>query len=178
MKRMTLLFAILFLLLQVPAYGYESLQEVFNNAGADNGYDKYIELDPYTEYAGDLYISGGERTRIIGNGALIFGSDNNSVNISYTEVDISGCVFIGGYCGIMYSLGSYGKAFNNTFYDTDSSGIRTYYPLSTYNVEIYNNIIKDCYYGISAAEDCEPAYVGYNILNNISMYNYALYCYS
>ncbi len=177
-KTVLLIAAVLVFNFQVPVYGYQSLQEVFDNAGAENGYDKYLVLSPHVQYEGDLYISGGERTRIIGNGAQIIGDTDNSINISYTELDISGCIFIDGYCGLMYSLGSHGKVFSNTFYNTDSSAIRTYYPLSTYNVDIYNNIIENSFYGISAAEDAEPVYVGYNILYNIGMYNYALYCYS
>ncbi|MBD3168053.1 MAG: hypothetical protein GF307_01125 [candidate division Zixibacteria bacterium] len=178
MKRIIIAAMALLMLLPASGFAYESLQAVFDSAGSAFGYDKYIVLDPRVEYEGDLQIYSGDKVRIIGNGAKIYGQQyNNSIYVYYSLLDVSDCIFIGGQRCLYYEINSQGKVFNNTLIGADSAGIQTYYPNSNYDVEIYDNIIYDCYFGIAAAEDYLPAYIGYNIINNSGWYNYAQYCY-
>jgi len=159
------------------AFGYQSLQEIFDNSGPCYGYDRYMVLDPTIEYEGDLDLWTGESVRIIGNGAKIFGNDStNAIKVYGTGLDISGCVFIGGENALFYMMNAYGKAFNNTVIGADTCGMRTYYRSEDPGVEFYNNIIVDCYYAIGAVEYNLPGYIGYNILYSSIELDYAMYC--
>jgi len=174
MKKLVLLLIIL--LVASQAYGYQSLREVYDSTEPGEGYLKYIVLDPEVEYAGDLITSYRDTVRIIGNGAIIHAISSNAISANRTLLDISGCVFVDGISAITYQSGSCGKIFNNTIVGFDDIGIKIDHPNLGTNVEIYNNIIIDCQYGIWAIEEYLPEYIAYNVNDDISGFEYALLC--
>ena len=177
MRKALITMMLLMLVGCASAFGYQSLQEVYDNAPPGMTYDKYVTLDREIEYEGDLVIDEDLSVAIMGNGAKIFTLDNGAaVTIEYAKLHISGCVIIGGRNGLFFGYGSYGRVYNNTIVDSDSAGVFSYYPEGEYNLEIYNNIITGCRFGIAAVEDFLPVYVGYNILYDCWVYNYAQFC--
>ncbi|MBD3168410.1 MAG: hypothetical protein GF307_02930 [candidate division Zixibacteria bacterium] len=166
------------LLIYTPSFAYQSLQEVFDNAGPGQGYDIYIELDPEIEYLGDLYIYDGEVVRIVGNGARIHVTPTRQgIVVDFSTLDISGCVFIGGLFNLYYGYNSQGRIFNNTFYSPDSlASIGVDYTDWFTDIEIYNNIISGAPYGILATEDNIPEFIDYNIVYNSDFEHYAYIC--
>ncbi|MBD3168769.1 MAG: hypothetical protein GF307_04745 [candidate division Zixibacteria bacterium] len=172
------LLVLLMLTAGATAYGYQSLQEVYDNAGPGGEYEKYITLDPDVDYEGDLFIPYNVTVRIIGNGARIFGSNGQTSIIVFnnSKLDISGCVFIGGGYGICYRNFAGGEAYCNTITAMDTAGIYTQTKDNDNPREIYSNIITDCRYGIITIENNIPFYIGYNIIHDIYFYNYAQYC--
>ncbi|MBD3168771.1 MAG: hypothetical protein GF307_04755 [candidate division Zixibacteria bacterium] len=158
-------------------YAYQSLQEEYDNASAGAGYDRFIVLDPDIEYEGDLVISNGDYVGIVGGGAKIYaGSHRSLISIHASGLDIWECVLIGGHNALNYRENSYGVIWNNTIYNADSVGIKTYIQRDEPNVEIYNNIISDCFYGIWSNEYFLPTYIGYNIIYETTYLIYAGYC--
>ncbi|MCP4632550.1 MAG: hypothetical protein GY855_06450 [candidate division Zixibacteria bacterium] len=174
MKKLVLLLIIL--LVASQAYGYQSLREVYDNAEPGDGYLKYIVLDPELEYAGDLITSYRDTVRIIGNGAIIHAVSSNAISANRTMLDVSGCVFVDGISAITYQSGSSGKIFNNTIVGFSESGIKIDHPNLNVNVEVFNNIITNCQYGIWAIEEYLPEYIAYNVIHSISGFEYAQLC--
>jgi parallel beta-helix repeat protein len=167
----------LLLIAAIPAFAYESLQEVYNNAGSQGIYDKYVELDPAIEYLGDLNISGNISVRLDGNGALIHGRDNAiAIAVWGSHVDISHCVISGGAYGIYFSANSYGTIYCNTISGCVDFGITALYPNANERTEVYDNIVTDCYHGFYCMELNHPDYLGYNTIFNIQAYRYAEFC--
>jgi hypothetical protein len=169
--------AILICLIASNSSSYQSLQEVYDEAPAYGDFDKYVELDPTIEYLGDLHVTGDIRTRIIGNGAIIYGIGNYidiSVRTGYAE--ISGCVIEGGGFGIYYSFGASGSIHNNTIFGANLYGIWTNYQDTVDGVYIWDNIITNCSYGIFCIENQRPAYYGFNTIWAIEIYRYAEQC--
>jgi hypothetical protein len=161
-----------------PCMAYQSLQEVFDQATGQGEYDKYIELNPYMEYLGDLGIPTGYNVCIMGNGARIFSRNAYMVHVtvSAARLDIQNCVFIGGGGAVYLALGAAGTIKNNTIIGCSSAGIRTYTIGEDNEVYIYDNIITDCYDGVFCNEDEHPDYLGYNTVYNVGRYRYAEIC--
>ncbi len=183
MKRVAVLLIAMTLIVWGQAYGYQSLQEVFDNAGPGNGYDKYVVLDPAIEYEGDLTIDNAGYVGIVGNGANIYVIDATSgIYIQDSQVDISECcITVANEQGlrvcIFYGVGSCGIVHNNTIVNGTYTGIRCKKDHQTDpGITIYDNIITDCLYGILADEYYLPVYVGYNIVFNSTKYDYAEKC--
>jgi len=168
---------VLTIILSLNAFCYQSLQEVFDQAGPYQDYDKYIELDPLVEYEGDLQIFNGLDVYINGNGAVIYGQPSQlAIGVYSSNLDIEYCVIIGGYGGIYIGNLSSGNIINNTITGCGEAGIRTYYIDRDKETRIWNNIITDCDYGIFGVEEELPDYVAYNDIFNIMEMPYAQFC--
>ncbi len=177
MKKAILATIVIVLLIQLPAFALESLRDVYLNAQPGNGYLKYIELDPNVEYEGNLVISGSDTVRIIGNGAKIFVPVYSyAISVNRSKLDISGCVFINGVSALVYQSSSSGEICNNSFYNFSHSAMKIDHPHPTENVQIYDNIISNCQYGIWALEGYLPGYIAYNIVYNSGAFHYAQLC--
>jgi len=177
MYRILIIVFSMLLLFMVPAFAQQSLQEIYEAAEPMGDYDKYVELDPDTEYIGDLRISAAINVCIIGNGAIIYGRPYRmSVGVFFGRLDISGCIVSGGGSGIYYSTQASGTIFNNTVVGCDQHGIATIYQDEDIGVEIWNNIIIDCHYGFYCIEEHHPSYLGYNTVYNSTLYRYAELC--
>jgi len=177
MPRTTLIIALLLLMLASPVLAYESLQALYEQAGPSGDYNRYIELDSLSEYLGDLHIAVAENVRLIGNGASIHGLPYNiSIGIFFGNLDVSNCVVVGGGYGIYYSTNASGSAFNNTVTGCSEYGIATIYHNEEIGVEIWNNIITDCFYGFYCVENHYPACLDYNTVYNTTGFRYAEMC--
>jgi hypothetical protein len=183
MRKMVLFLIPIILLGVNQAFSYQSLQEVFDNAGPGEGYDKYVVLNPFVEYEGDLIIESAGSVRIIGNGAMIFGNQfHRCIQVFDSQLDISGCIIKiigpGGYrvC-IAYSTDSYGSVFNNTLISSNYAGVFTDGEHSINpGVEIYDNIMFDCRFSILGYDVLVPVYIAYNIIFESRAYDYAKIC--
>jgi len=176
LKIRPLLLIILTFMISLPAYGYVSLQEVYDAAGPNGDYDKFIVLDPSVEYFGDLYISDQLMVYLNGNGALIHSCDSMAIFVSGADLTIFNCVIIGGQYGIQFWSNSSGLIFSNTVTGCDSTGIAVSFPNLDKGVEVYDNIITDCAYGFTCIEDFRPAYLDFNTVYNTSIFRYAEWC--
>jgi hypothetical protein len=176
LKIRPLLLVILTLALSLPAYGYQSLQEVFDNAGPNGDYQKYMELDPGVEYLGDLYISDQMMVYLNGNGALIHGGDEMSIFVSGADMTLFNCVIVGGKIGIQFWSNASGIIFSNTISRTDSIGIDVSFPNLDKGVEVYDNIITDTDYGFTCVEEYRPVYLDFNTVYNTDVMRYAEWC--
>ena len=177
MKKLVPIAISLIVWINLPALAYQSLQEAYDNAGRDGLYDKYIELDPEIEYVGDLSISDSVKVRIDGNGAVIFVPDGQvGVNIHFADVDISHCVIVGGYCAIYFAGGSSGEIFYNTVTKSSYYGIAVVYPALERGVEVWDNIVTECFFGFYCVEDNHPRYLGYNTVYDTESFRYAELC--
>lgn len=165
------------ILLIVPCFAYESLQQAYNNAGPLGEYDKCVELDPEVEYSGDLSIYGDQDVCIQGNGALIHGRNYGiSIGVWGSRLDVFNCVIVGGSYGIYYGTGAKGETRSNTIADCAECGIAAIYPNFQAGLEVWDNIITDCYYGLYCIEGYHPSYIGYNTVFSTSSYRYAEFC--
>jgi len=177
MRKLFLLFIVLLTAGGSPAFAYQILWEVYQDAPAFGDYDAYIELDPAIEYEGPLNIVGGVNVYINGNGAIIHGNSGVSVGVANnSNLDIENCVIVGGIGGIYVGPAGSGTINNNTITGMSDAGIRTYYPNHSAGVFIINNIITDCYYGFIGIEYELPEYIGYNTVYDAWHYRYAEFC--
>lgn len=177
MPKAILTLFIIFTMTVSPVMAYQSLQELYELAQPQGEYDKYIELDPFTEYLGDLRVLQDESVRLIGNGAIIHGRPYNmSISVIFGRLDISGCVLVDGGYGIYYSTLSSGNIFCNTVAGCTEYGISTVYQDVTEGVNIWDNIVTDCRYGFYCVDTYHPNYLGYNTIWNITIYRYAEFC--
>jgi len=178
MNKILFFIASIILIACLPAFAYQSLQQIFLEADGQNGYDKYIELDPDIEYLGDLRIGGGLNIYLDGNGAYIYAQSSSTLQIGVngSKLDIQNCVLIGGLSGI-YSVNEGSGTFkNNTIVGCTDAGIRVLYPNSVIGNYIYDNIITDCTDGLYCVEGEHPQYIGYNIVYDVARYRYAEFC--
>ncbi|MCP4580139.1 MAG: hypothetical protein GY839_00870 [candidate division Zixibacteria bacterium] len=177
MYKIPLIVFSMLLIFVVPAFAYQSLQEIYEAAEPSGEYDKFIELDPEVEYLGNLHISDPINVCLIGNGAIIHGRPYMiSIGAFFGRLDVSGCIVIGGSYGIYYSTQSSGLVFNNTIVGCDQYGIATIYQDEDFGVEVWNNIIVDCYYGFYCIEEHHPVYLGYNTVYDAEVFRYAEFC--
>ncbi len=101
-----------------------TLQEMYNNATSEFGYDKYIELDRDEIYTGGIGIYEGS-TYIKGNGAIIDLQNQNGIWIysdenSNSSLDVEYLSIINGaYHGISYSGNATGNIVNCNFINND-----------------------------------------------------------
>jgi len=163
------------------SWAYQSLQQVYDNAGPGGGYDKLLELDPVEEYAGDLNVPSGVTVCIHGNGAKIIGlsSPNRCIRVYGSKLDIDHCVLAGRNTaddGIYYDTNSHGRATNNTVVGFENAGIITNYIQVSSGMVIENNVITDCYYGYYGIENYMPTYFAYNCIWGNRSLNHAYYC--
>ena len=174
-KNIIIMLAIL--ITAMPAAAYQSLQEIFDQANGDGEYHKYIELDPATEYHGDLDIPPGLDVRIQGNGAIIWGLDSpKDIRVLASRLDISDCIIIGGNYGIYYDTMSTGSINNNTIVDCNYSGLAVMYHNTNVGVEIWDNIIIEGHFGLFCIEGLRPNYIGYNTIYGTGGHRYGELC--
>ena len=101
-----------------------SLQEMYDNANSQLGYDKYIELNQNEIYTGGIGIYEGT-TYIKGNGAIIDLENQNGIWIysdesSTASLDIEYLSIINGaYHGVSYSGNATGNIINCNFINND-----------------------------------------------------------
>lgn len=177
MRKLIISIILIIVVLISPAAAYQSLQALYDTAQPQNGYDKYIELDPAIEYEGDLLINSPDKICLMGNGAKIFGRPYlMSVSVVYAHLDILECTFIGGGYGIYYVLDSYGSISNNTIINCSEQGIATIYFDEDRGLEIFNNIITGSNYGFLCIENHHPSYLGFNTIWDAGTYRYAEQC--
>jgi len=128
-----------------------SLQDIFDNAGPENGYDKYIILDPNEIYDGSFYnfdyktyINCQGSTIDLNNGAgiSIYADEyyNGSLDIEYCTIyngsenwgidyagtstgNITNCNFVSNKIGLTLHDSSYVVLKNSNFIDNDTYGL-------------------------------------------------------
>jgi len=178
MNKILIIVALIVLITCSPVFAYQSLQQIFLDADGQNGYDKYIELDPDIEYLGDLRISGGLDVYLDGNGAHIYAQNSSmlQIGVNGSKLDIQNCVLIGGLCGIYSANEGSGTFRNNTIVGCLDAGIKVLYPNGIIGNYIYDNIITGCTDGLYCVELEHPQYIGYNTIYNVSRYRYAEFC--
>jgi len=166
------------MLLFCPAvFAYQSLQELYVQAGPYGEYDRYVELDSTVDYLGDLRILEDITVCLNGNGAVIHVDDYSiGVGVWLGDLDIHNCVLVGGNCGILFSTDASGEIRSNTVTDCQLYGIAVVYPNMQAGVTVWDNIITDSYYGLYCVEYYHPTYIGYNTVFNATMYRYAELC--
>ena len=137
------------------------LKEVYDNATAQEGFDKYLILETGQTYTGGLYIGKvlgylsneldgpeGIDVFIEGNGAII-DLQGQEICISYVnnQMSITDCIIINGnvrYRGIdssIYTVQPVGTVSNVTFYKPQDYGVRI--TGCGEGITITNNIIVD-----------------------------------
>ena len=177
MKKLLLSAVMAIVIITGPVNAYQSLQEVFNQAGGSGDYDKYLELNPAIEYLGDLNMPNGLNACIQGNGAIIFGVANNTaIRVGISNLDISNCIIVGGHLGIFFDTLASGIINSNTITGCDSAGVTVLYNTSQVVIEVWDNIITDCFIGFLCVEYMQPDYLGHNTVYNAGFYRYAEFC--
>ncbi|MCP4582379.1 MAG: hypothetical protein GY839_12265 [candidate division Zixibacteria bacterium] len=178
MKKIVIMIITAMLLVAMPAFAYQSLQEVFDQANGNDEYHKYIQLDPGMEYHGDLEIPPGLDVCIEGNGAIIWGLDSHkAIRVLASRLDISNCIVIGGNYGIHFDTMSTGSISNNTIVGCNYAGITVWFHDFNASMEIWDNIIIEGQVGLFCVEAQHPDYIGYNTVYNTDGHRYAEYCY-
>ena len=89
------------------------LQEVYDSALADSGYDKVLSLNPQEVYTGNLVVVD-QKVWLQGHGALINGSIKILNNTAMLDADH--CVFTQADTALEYNNGAHGAVVNCTFY--------------------------------------------------------------
>jgi len=147
------------------------LQEVYEQAGSGEGYDKLLILEPDSFYTGGLTIEEGITVCIHGRGAIIdLMGESITLTGSLTLLDIDHCVIVGGERGLFYGYGAHGKVINNTFY-ANSYGIQA---TNSGEITIKNNIISNSdIFGIYSIFSDSFLWVGYNDCWGSGVWNYA-----
>jgi len=174
MNKLVIFIVFLLLIFSFPVAAYQSLQEIYDLAEGSGEYDKYIELDSDVEYLGDLNIPYGHNVRLDGGGALIHGIYNNiAILVWGSNLDISNCVIAGGSYGIRFDTLASGTIHSNTITLSDYAGIAVLHQNQQDNVEVWDNIITDCYYGFLCILNLRPEYLGHNTIYNTFTYRYA-----
>jgi hypothetical protein len=172
MKRMITGFLLLAVLAALPAQAVH-LQDVYEQAGPGQGYDKLMVLDPGQVYTGYLIVTDGVRCAIQGNGALIR-LDAGATISAYTGVtlDVDGCVITGGEVGLGYADCPASRVTNCTL-----AGNAMGLALSNSQVTVTNCIITDNdLYGICWMTGPRPTNLYNNVWGNGQL-NYATFCF-
>jgi hypothetical protein len=155
-----------------------NLQQVYDQAGPGEGYDKLLVLDPNKSYTGGCGMAIGKKSCIRGNGAYV-DLDGGSIVIgsSGTEAVIEGCCFYNaGYYGAINIQNQGNGIINgNTICKSNGiAGIRVW-EYSTANIK--NNIIYGgATYGIAKHDYTGMTYIAYNDVHNNSQGNYMYFC--
>jgi len=165
------LLPVLVFLLALPASAIH-LQDVYDQAGPGQGYDKILILDPGQVYTGYLIVTDGIRCGIRGNGALIR-LDAGATISAYTGVtlDVDDCVITGGEVGLGFADCPSSRVTNCTL-----AGNTMGLALSNSVVSITNCIIAgNSQYGICWMTGPRPTQTYNNAWGNGEL-NYATFC--
>jgi len=138
-----------------------SLKEVYDAAAAQDGYDKYLDLETGVTYEGGLFIGNvfnrftnqyegdlGENVMIKGNGAIL-DLQGQQITISFTDkrLDIEECIIINGnirFRGVNsedYVLTPAGSVKQVTFYKPHDYAVRA--QAAGEGIVLENNITVD-----------------------------------
>ena len=178
-------FAVFFssvLLLFPAAARTATLQSVYDAAGPQGEYTKYLQLDAGATYTGGLTIPAGDIVCIKGNGAIIdLQTSTIQIQGKGLKLDVDHCIIkngglaSAGYTqGALSFLGSSGNVINNTFYG-NTLGIRIY-STGPGAVTVMNNIIVwNSLSGLLCQIGNEPQ-VSYNDSWANGSYNYLVDC--
>lgn len=163
---------LLSLALLSPLAWAKTLQDVYDQAGPGEGYDKLVILDPNESYTGRCDVLEGKKSCIRGNGALIdlqFGQVVASG--AGTELMITGCCLVNGNAAIAIQNGAAGIVDGNTVCKS-VKGIQAWQSLSC---TVKNNIIYGNDYGV-AREQNTSITVLYDDVDNNPKGNYVYWC--
>jgi hypothetical protein len=166
-----LILPLLIVLLTLPAQAVH-LQDVYDQAGPGQGYDKLLILDPGQVYTGYLIAMDGVRCGIRGNGALITLDAGGTIS-AYTGVtlDVDGCIITGGDVGLGYADCPDSRVTNCTL-----TGNTMGLAVSNSIVSITNCIIVDNrQYGVCWMTGPRPTQTYNNAWSNGEL-NYATFC--
>ncbi len=172
--RTTLIFLLvpmLGLLLSISA-GAVHLQDVYNQAGPGEGYDKLLQLHPDEVYTGFMAVDSQTSCALHGNGALILLDEMGTIAVpNQAALDIDGCVITGGAYGLYYDWSASSTVENCTIVE-NTTGIRAWGgTIIIKNCIIANNV----QHGIACLEGSEPIILYNNVWNNVQL-NYAAFC--
>lgn len=157
-----------------------SLQQMYDDAVAGNGYDKLIVLDCKVTYTGG-FNQDVQSVCIHGNGAFIdLNGEGISINGENKVFNIDHCIIISPSSlskFIYYENGASGNILNNTFYGTNDNG-NSFYGIKF--IECINDtstIKNNIFHGFNAAiyyytVDCESYYENKHLsISNNLVYN-------
>ncbi len=167
----SLVIAVLAVASSAPAVSLLSLYEA---AGPGEGYDKLLVLDPAETYTGGIWVEGGVRCCVHGNGATIQLTFNSMLADGAGSIlDIDHCILTGGDAGVYISNGATGTVRNNTMRG-NQNGVKSY--LGSTDLLIENNVIvENVQHGIYVSEFYEPV-IRYNTVWSHPQGNYMMRC--
>ncbi len=158
--------------LVAPLAWAKALQDVYDQAGPGEGYDKLVILDPFESYTGRCDLLEGKKSCIRGNGALIdlkFGQVVASG--SGTELFLTGCCLIEGNAAVSVQNGAEAVIDGNTICK-NVMGVKAWQSKSC---TLKNNIIYGNDYGVTR-EEYTSTYILYNDFDNNPKGNYVYWC--
>jgi hypothetical protein len=159
-----------------------TLQSVYDAAGPQGEYTKYLQLDAGATYTGGLTILASDIVCIEGNGATLdLQTSTIQIRGKGAKLDIDHCVIKNGCLpsagygqGVLSFVGSAGNVVNNTIHG-NTIGIRIY-STDTGAVTVMNNIIvRNTVTGLLCQLGYEPD-VSYNDSWANGTYNYLRDC--
>jgi parallel beta-helix repeat protein len=158
--------------LVAPSVWALKFQDVYDQAGPGEGYDKLVVLDPNETYTGRCDVLEGKKSCIRGNGAVI-DLDFGQVVASGagTELMITGCCLVNGNAAIAIQNGAAGIVDGNTVCKS-SKGIQAWLSASC---TVKNNIFYGNDYGVAREQNTSVAIL-YNDVYNNAMGNYVYWC--
>jgi parallel beta-helix repeat protein len=171
---------ILALALIVSAVGAKTLQSAYDEAGAGEGYDKLVILNPEVTYTGGCGILQGKKSCIRGNGAIC-DLENGQIFASQpgTLLDITGCCLInGGSIGAIYVADSADANIDGNTICKNGVGLYVWaYASSTVkNNIIFKNTKSSPMYGIAKHQYTSSLNILYNDTDSNLGGNYMYYC--
>jgi parallel beta-helix repeat protein len=158
--------------LVVPSAWAVKLQDVYDQAGPGEGYDKLLILDSNETYTGRCDVLVGKKSCIRGNGALIdleFGQVVASG--SGTELLITGCCLVEGNAAVSIQDGAKGIVDGNTICKS-GKGIQAWQSLAC---TVKNNILYGNDYGVAREENTSVSIL-YDDVDNNPKGNYVYWC--
>ena len=171
-RSLLLLSPLLIFMLAAPV-GAIHLQDVYDQAGPGEGYDKLLVLDPGETYTGWMVTGTGMTCAIHGNGALIDLDFGYYIKAYQAQLDIDGCIITGGAYGVNYEYClQYDSTIRNCTIVGNNIGIQTNVsPLTIKNCIVIDNL----QYGIAYLGGPGPQ-IMYNCVWNNGALSYAEFC--
>ena len=178
---MRFLVVLLALALVVPAALAATLQSVYDAAGAGEGYDKLLVLNPNETYTGGLCVLQGKKSCIRGNGALC-NLEGGQIYVSQpgTQLDITGCcLYNGGGTGAIFVADNGSANIDGNTICKSGTGL---YIWSFGSAPVKNNIIykntlsSGNMVGIASHQSTSSLSILYNDVDGHPGGNYMYYC--
>jgi parallel beta-helix repeat protein len=172
---------LLALALVVPAALAKTFQSAYDEAGAGEGYDKLLVLDPEVTYTGGCGVLIGKKSCIRGNGALC-DLEGAQVFLSQpgTHLDITGCCLInGGTFGAIYVADSATANIDGNTICKNGIGLYIWeYSSATVknNIIFKNNRSGGPMYGIAKHQYTGTLNILYNDVDSNYGGNYMYFC--